>query len=133
MVSDFFSLYLLFFLLDLFTLLSPCPFLLSLSLSLLSSISEFCTLSGSLLLSLVLLSWSTTPPVTAAMEVMLDLENSLSFSLNFLFLLSGPTLFFVAVRYLSQPLPGVHIGHSLLGSHSGGQVQVNISCRSESS
>merc|ERR1719228_737995 len=98
MVSDFFSIYLLFFLLDFFTLFRPCPFLLSLSLSLLSSISGFCTLSGSLLLSLVLLSWSTTPPVTAAMEEMLDLENNLSFSLNFLFLLSGPTFAFVAVR-----------------------------------
>ena len=42
-------------------------------------------------------------PVTAAMLVMEDLLNSLSFSLNFLFLLSVPMLAFVAVRYRSQP------------------------------
>merc|ERR1719510_657108 len=92
----------LFFLL--FFLLLFIPFLLSLSLSLLSSISELLILSGSLLLPLVLASSVNTPPVTAAWLVMLDLENNLSFSLNFLFLLSWPTLDFVAVRYLSQPL-----------------------------
>ena len=42
-------------------------------------------------------------PVTAAMLVMEDLLNNLSFSLNFLFLLSVPMLAFVAVRYRSQP------------------------------
>ena len=42
-------------------------------------------------------------PVTAAMLVMDDLLNSLSFSLNFRFLLSVPMLAFVAVRYRSQP------------------------------
>ena len=105
---------------------------LSLRLSLLSSISELAMLSGSLLLSLPpVLSWSTTPleenicqtflhilltlkifvlsvnnishPVTAAMLVMEDLLNSLSFSLNFRFLLSVPMLAFVAVRYRSHP------------------------------
>ena len=93
---------LLFFLFVFLLLLRPWPFLLSLSLSLLSSISEFWTLSGSLRLSLVLVSSFMIPPVTAAILVMLDLENNLSFSLNFRFLLSGPTLDFVAVRYLTR-------------------------------
>ena len=48
----------------------------------------------------MLVSSVMTPPVTADILVMLDLENNLSFSLNFLFLLSWPTLDFVAVRYL---------------------------------
>ena len=94
--------HLLFFLLFFLLAFRPCPFLLSLSLSLLSSISEFWTLSGSLLLSLVLVSSFMMPPVTADMLVMLDLENNRSFSLNLRFLLSGPTLDFVAVRYLRQ-------------------------------
>ena len=90
--------HLLFFLLFFLLAFRPCPFLLSLSLSLLSSISEFWTLSGSLLLSLVLVSSFMMPPVTADMLVMLDLENNRSFSLNLRFLLSVPMFAFVAVR-----------------------------------
>ena len=63
--------------------------------------SKFQTIFVSLLASKVLANISH--PVTAAMLVMEDLLNSLSFSLNFLFLLSVPMLAFVAVRYRSQP------------------------------
>ena len=63
--------------------------------------SKFQTIFVSLLASKELVNISH--PVTAAMLVMEDLLNSLSFSLNFLFLLSVPMLAFVAVRYRSQP------------------------------